>query len=221
MSFTETIAAGKAFARPGDPRTDSNQELVGIGAANVVSGLFGAMPCGGGTSQTAVNLKAGARTQVAELVTAAMTVATMLFLAPVMGAMPNATLAAVVIAYSIGLISPKEIEAIRRIREYEFRWAIAACLGVMVLGTLNGILVAVLISMASLLHQANNPRGEPRSGARRARTSSARAAASTRTTSRSRASRSSGPRGASTSATRRRWPRRCARSPSRRSPRSS
>jgi len=157
MSFTETIAAGKAFARPGDPRTDSNQELVGIGAANVVSGLFGAMPCGGGTSQTAVNLKAGARTQVAELVTAAMTVATMLFLAPVMGAMPNATLAAVVIAYSIGLISPKEIEAIRRVREYEFRWAIAACLGVMVLGTLNGILVAVIVSMASLLHQANHP----------------------------------------------------------------
>jgi anti-anti-sigma factor len=75
-----------------------------------------------------------------------------------MGAMPNATLAAVVIAYSVGLISPKEIEAIRRVREYEFRWAIAACLGVMVLGTLNGILVAVIVSMASLLHQANNPR---------------------------------------------------------------
>lgn len=157
MSFTETIAAGKAFARPGDPRTDSNQELIGIGAANVMSGLFGAMPCGGGTSQTAVNLKAGARTQVAELVTAAMTVATMLFLAPVMAAMPNATLAAVVIAYSVGLISPQEIAAIRRIRVYEFRWTMAACVGVMVLGTLNGILMAVLISMASLLHQANNP----------------------------------------------------------------
>jgi MFS superfamily sulfate permease-like transporter len=115
------------------------------------------MPSGGGTSQTAVNLKAGARTQVAELVTAGMTVATMLFLAPVMGAMPNATLAAIVIAYSVGLISPQEIAAIRRIRHYEFRWAIAACIGVVVLGTLNGILVAVIISMASLLHQANKP----------------------------------------------------------------
>ena len=158
MSFTETIAAGKAFARPEDPRTDSNQELVGIGAANVIGGFFGAMPSGGGTSQTAVNLKAGARTQAAQFVTAAMTVATMLFLAPVMGAMPNATLAAVVIAYSIGLISPQEIAAIRRIRVYEFRWAIAAFIGVVVLGTLKGILVAVLISMASLMHQANNPR---------------------------------------------------------------
>ncbi|WP_153111285.1 SulP family inorganic anion transporter [Propionivibrio limicola] len=157
MSFTETIAAGRAFAHPGDPRTNSNQELVGIGAANVIGGLFGAMPAGGGTSQTAVNLNAGAQTQVAALITAAMAVATMLFLAPVMAAMPNATLAAVVIAYSVGLISPAEMAAIRRIRTIEFRWAIAACVGVMVLGTLNGILVAVIISMASLIHLANNP----------------------------------------------------------------
>jgi len=157
MSFTETIAAGRAFAGPGEPRPDSNQELVAIGAGNVIGGLFGAMPSGGGTSQSAVNRSTGARTQVAALVTAAMAVATMLFLAPVMGAMPNATLAAVVIAYSVGLISPTEIEAIRNVRTIEFRWAIAACLGVMVLGTLNGILAAVLLSMAGLLYLANNP----------------------------------------------------------------
>jgi MFS superfamily sulfate permease-like transporter len=157
MSFTESIAAGRAFAREGDPRPDSNQELAGIGAANAVGGLFGAMPSGGGTSQTAVNRSAGARTQAAALVTAAMALATMLFLAPVMGAMPNATLAAVVIAYSIGLISPAEILAIRRVRTIEFRWALAACAGVVLLGTLKGILVAVILSMASLLHLANNP----------------------------------------------------------------
>lgn len=157
MSFTESIAAGRAFARHGDPRSDSNQELVGIGAANAIGALFGAMPAGGGTSQTAVNLNAGARTQMAALFTAAMAVATMLFFAPVMAAMPNATLAAVVIAYSIGLISPAEMAAIRRVRTIEFRWAIAACVGVVVLGTLKGILVAVLLSMASLLYLANNP----------------------------------------------------------------
>ena len=156
MSFTETIAAGRAFARTGE-RLDSNQELVAIGAGNVIGGLFGAMPAGGGTSQTAVNRSTGARTQAAALVTAAMAIATMLFLAPVMGAMPNATLAAIVIAYSIGLVSPAEIEAIRRIRTLEFRWAIAACLGVILLGTLKGILVAVLVSMASLLYLANDP----------------------------------------------------------------
>jgi len=157
MSFTESIAAGRAFAGPGEPRPDSNQELVAVGAGNVVGGFFGAMPSGGGTSQSAVNRLTGARSQVSALVTAAMTVGTMLFLAPVMSPMPNATLAAVVIAYSIGLISPAEIEAIRSVRTIEFRWTIAACLGVMVLGTLNGILVAVMLSMMGLLYLANQP----------------------------------------------------------------
>ena len=64
MSFTETIAAGRAFAAPGEQRPDPNQELVATGAANLFGGLFGAMPGGGGTSQTAANRKAGARTQV-------------------------------------------------------------------------------------------------------------------------------------------------------------
>ena len=157
MSFTETIAAGRAFAQAGDPRPDSNQELVAIGAGNVAGAFLGAMPSGGGTSQTAVNRQTGARTQASTLVTAAMAVATMLFLAPVMSPLPNATLAAVVIAYSVGLISLGEIEAIRRVQTAEFRWALAAWLGVMLLGTLKGILVAVVLSMASLMHAANNP----------------------------------------------------------------
>jgi len=158
MSFTETITSARAFAPPNSPRIDSNQELVAIGAGNVVGGLFGAMPTGGGTSQTNVNAQAGARTQGAEMATAAMTLATMLFLAPVLAPMPNATLAAVVITYSIGLIDPAELKAIRGIRTLEFRWALAAALGVLLLGTLKGILVAVLLSLASLVALANNPR---------------------------------------------------------------
>jgi MFS superfamily sulfate permease-like transporter len=158
MSFTESIASARAFARPGSPRPDSNQELVAIGAGNAIGGLFGAMPAGGGTSQTNVNAQAGARTQASELTTAAMTLATMLFLAPILAPMPNATLAAVVIAYSVGLISPAELKAIRGVRTLEFRWALAAAIGVLLLGTLKGILVAVLLSMGSLLALVNNPR---------------------------------------------------------------
>ena len=157
MSFTETIAAGRAFTAPGEPRPDPNQELVATGAANLLGGLFGAMPGGGGTSQTAVNRKAGARTQVASLVTSAVTLATLLFLAPVMGLIPQATLAAVVIATSVGLIHLADFRAIRRFRTREFRWALVACVGVVVLGTLKGILAAVILSMLSLLHMANNP----------------------------------------------------------------
>jgi SulP family sulfate permease len=157
MSYTETIAVGRAFARENDPRPDPNQELVAIGVGSAVGALFGAMPSGGGASQTAVKTSAGARTQFAELVIAAAAAGTMVFLAPVLAPMPNAALAAVVIAYSIGLISPSELAAIRHIRTREFRWAVAAAAGVVLLGTLQGILVAVVLSLASMIHRANNP----------------------------------------------------------------
>jgi MFS superfamily sulfate permease-like transporter len=157
MSFTETIAAGRAFTAPGEPRPDPNQELVATGASNLLGGLFGAMPGGGGTSQTAVNRAAGARTQLSTLVTATATLATLLFLAPLIGLMPHATLAGVVIAFSVGLVSPADFRELRQFRTREFRWALAACVGVMVLGTLQGIVAAVILSMLSLLQLANNP----------------------------------------------------------------
>ncbi len=158
MSFTETIAAGRAFARPDDPPVDANRELVATGAANLGGALFGAMPAGGGTSQTAVVRAAGGRSQKASLVTAGTALATMLLLAPVLGLMPHATLAAVVIVYSVGLIQPAEFRAIRSVRTMEFRWALIACVGVLVFGTLKGIVVAIIVSMIGLASQTAHPR---------------------------------------------------------------
>ena len=158
MSFTETIAAGRAFASPSDPPIHANRELIATGAANLGGALTGAMPAGGGTSQTAVVRSAGGRSQKASLVTAAAAVATMLLLAPLLGLMPNATLAAVVIVYSVGLIKPAEFHQILRVRTMEFRWALVACLGVLVFGTLKGILVAIILSTIGLASQAANPR---------------------------------------------------------------
>jgi len=157
ISFRESIAAGRAFAQPGERRPDANQELLALGAGNLLGGLFSAMPVGGGTSQTSVNVRAGAHTQVAALVTAAATAAVVLFLAPLLELMPQATLASVVILTSLPLISPSDFAAIRFVRTVEFRWALAAMLGVIVLGTLPGILAAVILSMVSLLRQSNDP----------------------------------------------------------------
>ena len=151
MSFVETAAAGRAFIFHGDPPPRANQELIATGAGNLIGSLFHIMPGGGGTSQTAVNQGAGARSQVSGLVAAAVVIATLLFLAPLFGMMPHATLAAVVIAASIGLVNPAEFRAILRIRSVEFRWALIAMVGVLLLGTLKGILVAVLVSMVSLV----------------------------------------------------------------------
>jgi anti-anti-sigma factor len=158
MSFTETIAAGRAFASPGDPPIDANRELVATGAANIGGAFLGAMPGGGGTSQSAVVRAAGGRSQKASLVTAGVAVATMLLLAPLLGLLPHATLAAIVIIYSVGLIQPAEFAAIRRVRRMEFVWAIVAAVGVLILGTLKGIVVAIILSLIGLASQTANPR---------------------------------------------------------------
>jgi high affinity sulfate transporter 1 len=157
MSFTEGIAAARAFAIPGERRPEPNRELLATGVANVAGGLFGAMPGGGGTTQTAVNRKAGAQSQVAALVTAAIAIATLLVLGPLIGLMPQAALAAVVVAYSFDLIKPIEFREILAVRRVEFRWAIVAFVGVVVLGTLQGIVVAVIVSLLALAQQAYHP----------------------------------------------------------------
>jgi MFS superfamily sulfate permease-like transporter len=158
MSFTETIAAGRAFATAADPPIRPNRELLATGVANLGGAMLGAMPAGGGTSQTAVVRAVGGHSQTASLVTAAASLATMLLLAPLLGLLPQAVLAAVVIVYSIGLIRPGDFASIRRVRTMEFRWAVAAFLGVLVFGTLGGIIVAVALSLIGLASQAAHPR---------------------------------------------------------------
>ena len=157
MSFTETIAAGRAFVKNDEPQPRANRELFATGMAHVGGGLVGAMPGGGGTTQTAVNRLAGARTQMAELVTAAMALITMLLLAPLIALMPQATLAAVVIVYSVGMIKPEEFREILRVRWTEFIWALIAFAGVMFVGTLKGIIVAIITSIVALAYQVANP----------------------------------------------------------------
>ncbi|KAB0491213.1 SulP family inorganic anion transporter [Pseudomonas vancouverensis] len=157
MSFTETIAAGRAFAGNDEPTPQPNRELWATGVANIGGAFLGAMVAGGGTTQTAVNSLAGARSQVAALVTAALALGTCLLLAPFIGMMPNATLAAVVIVYSVGLIEPAEFREILAIRRTEFVWAVVAMIGVMLLGTLQGIVVAIVVSLLALAYQVSDP----------------------------------------------------------------
>ena len=157
MAYIESIAAGRAFARHGDARPVPNQELIALGVANLAGGFFRILPAGGGTSQTAVNDKAGARTQLAEVVTAGIVLAALLFLSPLFSLMPQATLAAVVVATTVGLLSPREFRLILEVRYAEFWWAVIAFVGVVVFGTLQGILVAVAISVMTLMYAANHP----------------------------------------------------------------
>jgi high affinity sulfate transporter 1 len=157
MSFTESIAAARAFQKHGERTPDADQELLALGMANVGGGVFQAFPAGGGTSQTAVNDQAGAKSQLAEIVTAGVVAVTLLFLAGVISLMPEATLGALVLVAAAGLIKISEFRTVGQIRIHELGWAVIAFGGVVLLGTLEGILAAVVLSMLDIIYQANHP----------------------------------------------------------------
>ena len=157
MSFTESIAAGRAFARHDDPRPVPNRELIALGAANLAGSFFQSLPAGGGASQTAVNTQAGAHTQISGLATVAIVLATLLFLSPLISLLPQATLAAIVVVTAVPLLSIAEFRSILAIRRTEFLWALVTCAGVVMIGTLEGILVAISVSLLTLMYQANHP----------------------------------------------------------------
>ena len=157
ISFVESIASARSFMRHDDPPVDANQELFALGLANIAGGFTQAYPAGGGTSQTAVNDGAGARSQIAQMVTALVTVVTLLFLAPLIGLMPQATLGALVLVAAAGLVKVGEFQKIARFRRVELSWALVAFAGVVLLGTLQGILVAIIVSILVIMYFANRP----------------------------------------------------------------
>lgn len=104
-----------------------------------------------------MSLRAGARTQLAEMVTAAMALVAMFFLAPHVAMLPQSALAALVVVYSFGLIKPIEFRDILTTRRTEFSWAIVAFAGVLALGTLKGIIVAIIVSLVTLAYHVADP----------------------------------------------------------------
>ncbi|HEV8166372.1 MAG TPA: SulP family inorganic anion transporter [Actinomycetota bacterium] len=158
MSFIESISAARAFAAKTDPPVDADRELLALGAANLGAGLFQAYPAGGGTSQTAVNDGAGAKTRLAGVVTAAVTVLALTLLAPLLADLPQAILGAIVLVAAIGLVNLAPLRRIRAIRQRDFWLGLVALVGVLVLGVLRGVLEAVVISLLVLLHELDHPR---------------------------------------------------------------
>jgi sulfate permease, SulP family len=157
IGFTESIAAARSFRRRGDPPLDANRELVALGAANVAGGIFRAYPAGGGLSQTAVNDSAGAKSRLASVVTAGLAALTLLVLAPVFDDLPEAVLGAIVVVAAVGLILSPELRRTRRVRTRDWGLALVALGGILLLGTLRGILVAVVVSVLVLLYEASRP----------------------------------------------------------------
>jgi len=157
ISFTESAAAARTFTHRKDPPVRANQELFALGAANLASGFLQGMPAGGGTSQTAVSEDSGAKSQIASLATAGAVLITLLFLAPIVSLMPEATLGALVLVAAIGLMDITEFRILRRLPGDEFWWAVIAFAGVAFIGTLEGIVVAVMVTLLDLIRHASDP----------------------------------------------------------------
>ena len=157
MSFTETVATARTFCQRDDPPINANQELLAVGAANVAAAFVGGLPAGGGASQTAIADAAGARSQLAQWINAAAVLLTLLLLSRLIGLLPRAALGALILVSAASMIQPASFRAILQVRRDEVSWALVTLLGVIVIGTLNGILIAVAISMLTLMYQANHP----------------------------------------------------------------
>jgi high affinity sulfate transporter 1 len=157
MCFVESSSAARTYARRSDvPPLDANQELRALGTANLAGGLFRAFPAGGGLSQTTVNAQNGAQSQLAGAVTAGCTILILLFLTSLFDNLAEATLGAIVLVAVSGLIDTTTIRRTLMLRRRDGLLAVAAVVGILVLGVLHGIIVAVLLSLSSLMWGVNH-----------------------------------------------------------------
>jgi MFS superfamily sulfate permease-like transporter len=154
VSFADTSVLSRTYAARTHQSVNPNQEMVGLGAANLAAGLFQGFPISSSSSRTPVAEAAGARTQL----TGVVAVALLLLLAPnLLHDLPSAALAAVVIASAIGLIEITDLVRIYRIQPWEFWLSIVCFVGVAVLGVIPGIGLAIVIAIIEFLWDAWRP----------------------------------------------------------------
>jgi sulfate permease, SulP family len=169
IGFAEGLGAAKTYAAQNNYEIDANRELVGVGAANIGAGLSSGMVVGGSLSKTAVNAGAGAKSELSSLVVAVLTVVTLLFLTGLFEELPEAVLAAVVIAAVVELVDIPALVRLYRAhtrglgRIYgfaarpDFIAAIAALVGVLVFDTLPGLFIGIGVSVLLLLYRSSRP----------------------------------------------------------------
>jgi MFS superfamily sulfate permease-like transporter len=151
------VAARSFGSRTGE-EVDANQELIGLGAANIAPGLFGSFPISVSDSRTAINLSTGGVSQAAGLVSAATLIAALVFLHSALRILPIPALAAILAMAAISLIDVHELRKIWRISRMEFIFALIAMWGAISFGVLNGVIVAVAATLVYLLRQTMFPR---------------------------------------------------------------
>jgi high affinity sulfate transporter 1 len=157
VSFADTSVLSRTYAARLKTPVDPNQEMVGLGAANIAAGLFQGFPISSSSSRTPVAETAGSRTQLTGVV-GALAIALLLIAAPdLLRHLPNTALAAVVIVSAIGLIEIANLRRIYRIQRWEFWLSIVCFVGVAVFGVITGIGIAIAIAVIEFLWDGWRP----------------------------------------------------------------
>ena len=157
VAFSDNVLTARAFeSRSGTP-VDANQELLALGAVNLAAGAAQGFPVSSSGSRTAIGHSLGSRTQLHSLVALVTVVLAVAFLGPVLAAFPRAALGVVVVYAAARLVDVSEFRRILAFRRVEFALALGTTAGVLVLGALQGVLVAVVLSVLDLLHRVTRP----------------------------------------------------------------
>jgi high affinity sulfate transporter 1 len=149
--YAESLGAARTFANKNGYDIDANEELRALAVANATSAIFHGMIVGGGTSGTAANDSNGAKSQVSIITASLMAMITLLFLTGWFYHLPEAVLAAIVVHAVRHLLDLRELRRFRRIRRIDYRESLAAIAGVIAFGILNGLLLAVILTLIALM----------------------------------------------------------------------
>jgi SulP family sulfate permease len=153
----EAAGVSRALASTEGYRVDVNRDLVALGGSNLLAGFSSGFVQSGGASQTMAGERAGGRTQLSSLVAAGIVLLTGAFLTSLFKQLPEATLAAIVVVAISGFFRVRELERFGRIRRSAFVLSLIALVGVLVLGVLPGLLVAVVLSLILLIKRLSRP----------------------------------------------------------------
>ncbi len=157
LAYADSVVTAESLARADGYEIDANQEFIGLGAASIASGLFQGFPVNGSQTRSVVLDDSGAKTQMSGLISALLVIVTLLMLTPVFELLPNVTLAAIVMVAGIGLFDIKEMKTLWRLQRADFILMVLTALGVIVIGMLPGILIAVVLSLLDVARRSTTP----------------------------------------------------------------
>src|SRR6266516_1353837 len=155
--FTDVALTARLFAEKHNEKADANRELIGLGAANITAGLIQGFPVAASQSRTVVNDETGGKTQIVGIIATIFLLIFLLWFTPLLASLPQVALAAIIIAAAVNLINFKPLLDVYRVRPIEFFLALITLLGVLSIGVLYGILVAVVLALLVVIRRISRP----------------------------------------------------------------